>query len=83
MRPIIQQNIFKVIVQQTRKTAKKQRSSNARTIKSYTLRKPKGELEALARLRIMESFSEGDRIGVETLSDPTSIIQFANTILKS
>lgn len=40
----------------------------------YTLRKPKCELEALVRLRMMESFSEGDRIGVEILSDPSSIL---------
>lgn len=39
-----------------------------------TLRKPKGELAPLARLKITESLSEGDRIGVEILSDPTSII---------
>lgn len=39
-----------------------------------TLPKPKGELAPLARLRITESLSEGDRIGVEILSDPTSII---------
>ena len=40
----------------------------------FTLRKPKGELAPLARLKITESLSEGDRIGVEILSDPTSII---------
>lgn len=39
-----------------------------------TLRKPNGELEPLARLKITESLSDGARIGVEILSDPTSII---------
>ena len=42
--------------------------------RTLTLRKPKGELAPLTRLKITESLSEGDRIGVEILSDPTSII---------
>jgi len=42
--------------------------------RGLTLRKPKGELAPLARLKITESLSEGDRIGVEILSDPISII---------
>ena len=42
--------------------------------RALTLRKPKGELAPLARHKIAESLSEGDRIGVEILSDPTSII---------
>lgn len=51
-----------------------------RAAESITLRKPKGELAPLARLKITESLSEGDRIGVEILSDPTSIIWLTFTL---
>lgn len=53
---------------------------NIRTRAQITLRKPKGELAPLARLKITESLSEGDRIGVEILSDPTSIIWLTFTL---
>lgn len=43
-------------------------------LKTFTLRKPKGELETLTRLRTAESLSDGERIGVEILSDPPSIV---------
>lgn len=56
--PIIRQNAVKIF-------------ERARFL---TLRKPNGELEPLARLKITESLSDGARIGVEILSDPTSII---------
>lgn len=51
--------------------------------RQITLRKPKGELAPLARLKITDPLSEGDRIGVEILSDPTSIIWLTFTPFKS
>ena len=48
-----------------------------------TLRNPNEEVDrALVRLKVTESLSDGDRIGVETLSDLKSIIYFPSNHLK-
>lgn len=71
MRPMNGQNTFQISdnvgIQDVVKFSKFERARGS------TFRKPKGELDPLARLKITESLSDGARIGVEILSDPTSI----------